>query len=141
MKSLEPTATATLTVCSTSMKLQADTKRFERVFQEGDMVYLKLQPHVQSSVASRGNHKLAFKFFGPYKILQKVGTVAYKLDLQDLAQIHPVVHVSNSSGVFLPTLKLLKTFLWSALILHKNSTHYTYWTALWSPREQLQHSE
>jgi len=74
MKSLEPTATATLTVCSTRMKLQADTKRFERVFQEGDMVYLKLQPHVQSSVASRGNHKLAFKFFGPYKILQKVGT-------------------------------------------------------------------
>ena len=74
MKSLEPTATATLTACSTRMKLQADTKRFERVFQEGDMVYLKLQPHVQSSVASRGNHKLAFKFFGPYKILQKVGT-------------------------------------------------------------------
>ena len=74
MKSLEPTATVTLIVCSTRMKLQADTKRFERVFQEGDMVYLKLQPHVQSSVASRGNHKLAFKFFGPYKILQKVGT-------------------------------------------------------------------
>ena len=72
MKSLEPTATVTLIVCSTRMKLQADTKRFERVFQEGDMVYLKLQPHVQSSVASRGNHKLAFNFFGPYKILQKV---------------------------------------------------------------------
>ena len=77
------------------MKLQADSKQTEREFQEGDMVYLKLQPHVQTSVASRGNHKFAFRFFGPYKILQKVGTVAYKLDLPAHTQIHPVVHVSQ----------------------------------------------
>lgn len=36
--------------------------------------------------------KLAFKFFGPFKILTKIGPAAYKLDLPDSAQIH---HVSQ----------------------------------------------
>jgi hypothetical protein len=51
------------------MKAQADKGRSERQFEERDMVYLKLQPHVQTSVVVRPNHKLAFKLFGPYKIL------------------------------------------------------------------------
>jgi hypothetical protein len=59
------------------------------------MVYLKLQPHVQTSVATRPCQKLAFKFYGPFKILKKVGSVAYKLELPTSAHIHPVVHVSQ----------------------------------------------
>jgi hypothetical protein len=77
------------------MKSQADKGRTEREFNVGDMVYLKLQPYVQSSVATRANHKLSFKFFGPYLILQRVGKVAYKLQLPPSASIHPVVHVSQ----------------------------------------------
>jgi hypothetical protein len=61
----------------------------------GDMVYLKLQPYVQSSVAPREAHKLSFKFFGPYMILARVGKVAYKLQLPSSATIHPVIHVSQ----------------------------------------------
>jgi len=55
---------------------------------------LKLQPHIQSSVATRSNQKLSFRYFGPFTILQRIGAVAYKLDLPSTSQIHPVVHVS-----------------------------------------------
>jgi hypothetical protein len=61
------------------MKAQAGN-RSERQFEVGDMVFLKLQPYIQTSVAPRSNQKLAFKFFDPFKILSKVGQVAYKLD-------------------------------------------------------------
>jgi hypothetical protein len=77
------------------MKRQADKGRSERSFQVGDSIYLKLQPYVQSSLAPRSNQKLAFKFFGPFTVLQKVGTVAYKLDLPAESAIHPVFHVSQ----------------------------------------------
>jgi len=51
------------------MKHQANKNHSERQFSVGDLVYLKLQPYVQSSVALRSNQKLSYRFFGPYKIL------------------------------------------------------------------------
>jgi hypothetical protein len=76
------------------MKQQADKKRSEREFATGDSVYLKLQPY-QTSVADRLSHKLAFRYFGPYLVLQRVGKVAYHLQLPPSARIHRVVHVSQ----------------------------------------------
>ncbi|WVZ95473.1 hypothetical protein U9M48_041234 [Paspalum notatum var. saurae] len=77
------------------MKKQADKGRSEREFQVSEWVFLKLQPYVESSLAPRANQKLAFKFFGPYQILARVGKVAYKLQLPSSALIHPVFHVSQ----------------------------------------------
>ena len=77
------------------MKSQADKNRTERHFSAGDFVYLKLQPYVQTSVMPRSNKKLSFKFFGPYEILEKLGSVAYKLKLPSTSTIHSVFHVSQ----------------------------------------------
>lgn len=77
------------------MKTQADKNRSERVFSVGDQVFLKLQPYVQSSLAPRSNQKLAFKFFGPYEIVSRIGACAYELKLPDGCSIHPVFHVSQ----------------------------------------------
>ncbi|WOH15055.1 hypothetical protein DCAR_0934588 [Daucus carota subsp. sativus] len=76
------------------MKQQADKHRSERCFEVGDWVYLKLQPYKQGSVVSRPHQKLATKYFGPYPVLKKVGSVAYTLQLPTSSRIHPTFHVS-----------------------------------------------
>ncbi|GMI86211.1 hypothetical protein HRI_002290400 [Hibiscus trionum] len=76
------------------MKFYADKQRSERQFQVGDEVYLKLQPYRQSSIALRSNLKLAARFYGPYKVIKKIGLVAYQLALPPTAKIHSVFHVS-----------------------------------------------
>jgi hypothetical protein len=84
-----------LTRSKLRMKRQADRKRSGRTFEVGDMVFVKLQPYIQSSLAPQSNQKLAFKFFGPYKILAQVGQVANRLQLPASSSIHPVFHVSQ----------------------------------------------
>jgi hypothetical protein len=70
-------------------------RQSDRVFQEGEMVLLKLQPYVQSSIVNRPCPKLAYKYFGPFKVLEKVGSVAYRLELPENSLVHPVFHVSQ----------------------------------------------
>ncbi|XP_026451534.1 uncharacterized protein LOC113351823 [Papaver somniferum] len=70
------------------IKQQADKKRIEREFKEGEWVYLRLQSYMHTSVQLRKNLKLAAKFFGPYKILERIGKVAYKLQLPPESKIH-----------------------------------------------------
>lgn len=95
------------------MKMYADKNRSDREFQVGDMVYLKMQPYRETALGLLKSLKLASKFYGPFKILARVGKVAYRLLLLAQATIHPVFHVSQlkrllgSHAVPNPTLPLL----------------------------------
>jgi ribosomal protein L21E len=84
------------------MKSQADKNHTAREFAVGDSVFIKLQPYVQSSVARRAHHKLAFKYFGPYTVITRINPTAYEVQLPPESRIHPVFHVSQLRKVLLP---------------------------------------
>ncbi|XP_028776266.1 uncharacterized protein LOC114733022 [Neltuma alba] len=77
------------------MKYYADRNRSDVEYQVGDMVWVKLRPYRQHSVELRKFHKLALRYFGPFKVLERIGRVAYKLELPTHTRIHPVFHVST----------------------------------------------
>ncbi|TYK16028.1 uncharacterized protein E5676_scaffold32G00230 [Cucumis melo var. makuwa] len=70
-----------LTIAQNRMKKFADSKRRELKFKVGDEVYLKLRPYRQRSLAKKRAEKLAPKYYGPYRITETIGEVAYRLDL------------------------------------------------------------
>ncbi|XP_072086971.1 uncharacterized protein [Arachis hypogaea] len=76
------------------MKYHADKQRCQVELEEGDLALVKLQPYRQHSMALRKHQKLGMRYFGPFKIQQKLNAVAYKLALPPEAKIHNVFHIS-----------------------------------------------
>ncbi|GJV61857.1 putative reverse transcriptase domain-containing protein, partial [Tanacetum coccineum] len=76
-------------------KSYADLKRKPMEFQVGDKVMLKVSPWKRVvHFGKRG--KLNPRYVGPFKVLEKVGEVAYKLELpEELSRVHNTFHVSN----------------------------------------------
>ena len=71
-----------LTMAQNRMKQQADKHRSERSFEVGDWVFLILQPYKQMSLKqAKKDNKLSPKYYGPYKVFQKIGTMEYKFEL------------------------------------------------------------
>nr|GEX33507.1 putative reverse transcriptase domain-containing protein [Tanacetum cinerariifolium] len=64
-------------------------------FQVGDKVMLKVLPW-KGVVRFGKRGKLNPRYVGPFKVLERVGDVAYKLDLlEELSRVHNTFHVSN----------------------------------------------
>ncbi|GKF61015.1 hypothetical protein Tco_0181069, partial [Tanacetum coccineum] len=76
-------------------KSYANIRRKPMVFQVGDRVMLKVLPW-KGVVRFGKRGKLNPRYVGPFKVIERVGTVAYKLELpQQLSRVHNTFHVSN----------------------------------------------
>ncbi|GJX14653.1 putative reverse transcriptase domain-containing protein [Tanacetum coccineum] len=81
--------------CSGSTKELADRKQKPMEFEFGDRVMLKVSPW-KGVVRFGKRGKLNPRYVGPFKVLAKVGKVAYRLELpQELSRVHHTFHVSN----------------------------------------------
>ncbi|GKD41123.1 putative reverse transcriptase domain-containing protein [Tanacetum coccineum] len=64
-------------------------------FDVGDMVMLKVSPW-KGEIRFGKRGKLSLRYVGPFKVIDRIGRVAYKLELPDeLRGIHNTFHVSN----------------------------------------------
>lgn len=79
-----------------SMKLYADTKRREVNYAPEDWVLLKLRPYRQISAkdSQATSSKLAKRYYGPFKVIEKIGGATYRLQLPEGTKIHSIFHCS-----------------------------------------------
>jgi hypothetical protein len=84
-----------LRVAQSRQKSYADGKRRDVSFQEGDYVYLKVSP-IRGLHRFKVKGKLSPRYIGPFQILQRVGEVAYRLELpEQFSDVHDVFHISQ----------------------------------------------
>ena len=70
-----------------------DAKHKPITFENGQNVFLKL--HHGYSIPGLANRKLSQQRAGPFKVLAKVGRLAYRLELPPVMKIHPVISVAQ----------------------------------------------
>ncbi|GKC65363.1 hypothetical protein Tco_1097961 [Tanacetum coccineum] len=76
-------------------KSYADVRRKSLEFQIGDKVMLKVSPW-KGVIRFGKRGKLNPRYIGPFKIIAKVGTVAYRLELpEQLSRVHSTFHISS----------------------------------------------
>nr|GEX95650.1 putative reverse transcriptase domain-containing protein [Tanacetum cinerariifolium] len=65
------------------------------IFEVGDKIMLKVSPW-KGVIRFGKRGKLSPRYIGPFEIIERIGPVAYKLELQEkLYGIHKMFHVSN----------------------------------------------
>nr|GEZ90347.1 putative reverse transcriptase domain-containing protein [Tanacetum cinerariifolium] len=96
-----------LKVARDRQKSYADEKIKPLEFSVGDYVLLKVSPW-KGMIRFGKEGKLAPRFVGSFEIIEKVGTVAYRLDLpEELNGVHDTIHVSNLKKCLVnPTLQV-----------------------------------
>jgi predicted aspartyl protease len=77
-----------------NQKYYADKERSSYEFKVGDLVLLR-KDHINMDYMKQvKTRKLVAKFVGPFKIMEQIGTVSYKLQLPEKSRVHPVFHIS-----------------------------------------------
>ncbi|KAJ9544791.1 hypothetical protein OSB04_024498 [Centaurea solstitialis] len=76
-------------------KNYVDNRRKPLEFQVGDKVLLKVSPW-KGLIRFGKKGKLSPRFVGPFEVIERIGPVAYRLDLPiELSSIHDTFHMSN----------------------------------------------
>ncbi|KAI3776313.1 hypothetical protein L1987_46089 [Smallanthus sonchifolius] len=76
-------------------KIYADKRRKPLKFQVGDMVLLKVSPW-KGVIRFGKRGKLNPRYVGLFKLVKRIGPVAYQLDLPEgLSGVHNIFHISN----------------------------------------------
>jgi hypothetical protein len=84
-----------LKVAQSRQKSYADKRSRDLSFEVGDFVYLKDSP-MRGTCRFKVKGKLAPRYVGPFKIVDRRGEVAYQLELRpQLSDVHDVFHVSQ----------------------------------------------
>ncbi|KAJ3690866.1 hypothetical protein LUZ61_020030 [Rhynchospora tenuis] len=78
------------------MKTNYDKFHRDVSFSVGQWVLLRLNHRLAVGIRTKSNAKLSPRFYGPYKIVEKVGELAYRLALPDNARIHDVIRESSA---------------------------------------------
>ncbi|KAJ9557551.1 hypothetical protein OSB04_012165 [Centaurea solstitialis] len=101
-----------LKTAQSRQKSYADKKRSNLEFNMGDDVLLK---------------KLGSRFIGPFKVIARVGKVAYRLELPlELSLIHNTFYVSDKGATFGLEMGRMLVHRWDEMVMHKDQG----WTGL-----------
>ncbi|XP_024164159.1 uncharacterized protein LOC112171166 [Rosa chinensis] len=111
-----------LRIAQSRQKSYADMRRRPLEFGVGDFVYIKVKP--RKGISRFGvKGKLAPRYIGPFPIVQRIGNMAYRVDLpQELEHIHNVFHVSQLKKSPPETQQVIT---WRNLPLQSDATYRT----------------